>query len=123
MVGLSYFLDTYAIIEIIKGNLNYARFIGETSFTSVFKLYELYYLLLKDYGKDIAEKEFIKFKQNVIKISDESIFRASQFRLENIKKHYSYTDCFGYVLSLENDFIFLTGDDAFKGLKNVEFVK
>ena len=123
MERLNYYLDTYAIIEIIKGNANYAKFLTGNFFTSVFNLYELYYLLLRDFNREIAERQFLRFKQNAIKISDIAIFNASEFRLKNVKKHYSYTDALGYSLSLENDFLFLTGDDAFKGLKNVEFAK
>ena len=123
MERLNYYLDTYAIIEIIKGSGSYAKFLTGNFFTSVFNLYELYYLLLRDFNKEIAKKQFLRFKQNIIKISDDTIFNASEFRLRNERKHYSYTDALGYSLSIENNFLFLTGDDAFKSLKNVEFVK
>ena len=35
----------------------------------------------------------------------------------------SYTDVVGYTLSRSLGFKFLTGDEAFRNLENVEFVK
>ena len=46
-------------------------------------------------------------------------------RLELRKKKLdlSYADAIGYVVSLRLMLMFLTGDDAFKNLEKVEFVK
>ncbi len=124
MERLKYFLDTYAMIEISKGSKEYKKYIGLQLFTSVFNLYELYFLLLRDFNdEELARKQFLRFKEISIKVTDESIFNASKFRVNNLKKHFSYADAIGYILSLENGCIFLTGDDAFKSLKNVLFVK
>ena len=35
----------------------------------------------------------------------------------------SYVDCIGYVVALEKNVLFLTGEKHFKELKNVEFVR
>ena len=45
-----YFMDTYALIEITKGNKNYEKFIDMPLSTSVLNLYELYYILLRDFN-------------------------------------------------------------------------
>ena len=58
---MRYFLDTYAIIEIIKGNTNYKKFLNEELFTSIFNLYEFYYTSLRDYGESDAKKFFFQF--------------------------------------------------------------
>ena len=120
---MSYFLDTYAIIEIANGNPEYIKYLKEKLFTSLYNLYELYFNLLKNYDEDIARKIFYQFKANVIQIRDEHIFKASKFKLNNIKKGLSYVDCLGYIMSLEYKLKFLTGDKEFENLKNVEFVK
>ena len=45
------------------------------------------------------------------------------FRLLNKKRKLSYVDCLGYILAGMNGAKFLTGDNQFKDLQNVEFVK
>ncbi|MEK6873548.1 MAG: PIN domain-containing protein [Nanoarchaeota archaeon] len=120
---IGYFADTYALIEIIKGNKNYQRFLNKSLFTSIFNLYELYYSLLRDYNEIQAKQFFFYFKKNLIKYSDNSIFSASKFKLDKHKRGISYTDALGYSIASENNLKFLTGDKEFKGLNNVEFVK
>ena len=120
---MKYFLDTYAMVEIIKGNKNYAKYLDEVFFTNILNLYELYYTLLKDYSKEEAMRYFLHFRGFVIGISDGYIFKASEFRLENKKTDISYADCLGYIMALENNMKFLTGDKEFRDKVNVEFVK
>ena len=120
---MSYFLDTYAIIEIIKGNQNYKKFTSEKIYTSIFNLYELYYCLLKDYSELIALKNFEQFKNIIISIKEENIFEASKFKLNHKKQRLSYIDALGYTIAIQNNLKFLTGDKEFENLKNVEFVK
>jgi len=118
-----YYLDTYAIIEIIKGKESYKKFSSLRLYTSIFNLYELYYSLLRDFGEEIAKKYFLYFKKNMVLINDEYIFAASKFKLKYVKKCLSYADCLGYIIALKNDMKFLTGDKEFEDLENVEFVK
>lgn len=120
---IGYFADTYALIEIIKGNKNYLKFVNKSIFTSVFNLYELYYILLRDFNEIQAKHYFLYFKKNLIKFTDNSIFLASKFKLDMNKREVSYTDSLGYCIAIENQLKFLTGDKEFKDLKNVEFVK
>ena len=44
-------------------------------------------------------------------------------KLKHRKKKISYVDALGYKLALENNALFLTGDNAFKDVSHVEFVK
>ncbi len=39
------------------------------------------------------------------------------------KRHMSYTDCLAYVLAREHGHKVLTGDEYFRGLEHVVFVK
>jgi len=120
---MRYFLDTYAMVEIINGNKNYFKYLNDELFTSIINLYELYYNLLKEKGKEIAKSYFMQYKDFIVKYTDEDIFEASEFKLKNRKNNISYADALGYSISLSNNMIFLTGDKEFKGLHNVEFVK
>ncbi|MBL7148226.1 MAG: PIN domain-containing protein [Nanoarchaeota archaeon] len=119
----NYFLDTYALIEIVKGNKNYQKFLDSEIFISIFNLYEFHFSLLRDYNEQTAKKFFNQFKNKVLKIKDEYIFGASKFKLQNRKQKLSYADCLGYMMALNNNMKFLTGDKEFENLKNVEFVK
>lgn len=119
----SYFLDTYALIEIIKGNKNYQKFLDSEFFTSILNLYELYYALLRDYNKQTAKKFFEQFRNNILQIKDEYIFEASTFKYKNRKQRLSYADCLGYAIALKYNMKFLTGDKEFKNMENVEFAK
>ena len=119
----SYFLDTYALIEIIKGNESYNKILGEKLFTSLFNLYELYYSLLRDYNEETARRYFFQFKEIIIPMKDSYIFSASAFKLKNKKSKFSYADCLGYNMALENNMKFATGDKAFKGFDGVVYLK
>ena len=118
-----YFLDTYALIEIILGNTKYRRFLESELYTSVFNLYELYYNILRDFNEEMARKYFFQFKQILFKFGDEQIFLASKFKLENKRKKLSYADCLGYIIAQSNNMKFLTGDKEFEETEGVEFVR
>ena len=120
---MNYFLDTYALIEIAKGNINYKKYLEFEFFTSIFNLYEFYFSLLRDFNEEIARKFFEQFKDRILDIKDEHIFKASQFKVDNAKKKVSYADCLGYAMALIYGIKFLTGDKEFEKLDNVEFVK
>lgn len=118
---MKFFLDTYALVEIIKGNKNYKRYLEAELFTSILNLYELFYNLLKDYDEDKAKIFYYDYIDILIAIKDEYIFEASKIKLE--KKKVSYTDALGYAISLKEGMKFLTGDKEFENLRDVEFVK
>src|SRR3989344_4324895 len=118
-----YFFDTYAFMEIIKGNKSYEGFLNSDFRTTLLNLYELYYNLLKDYGEETAKKYFRNFFPFVIEIKNEYIFEASKFKLNHKKTNISYVDALGYSLSKIEDYKFLTGDKEFENMPNVEFVK
>ena len=120
---MKYFVDTYAFMEIIKGNSHYLRYVEEELFTSIFNLFELYYNLLEDFGQEVAQKYFYEFYDLVLPLNDSDIFLASTIKLKYKKMHISYTDALGYAISLQQQMKFLTGDKEFEHLENVEFVK
>ncbi|OGM02548.1 hypothetical protein A3K72_01965 [Candidatus Woesearchaeota archaeon RBG_13_36_6] len=119
----AFFADTYALIELLGGNQNYKPYLDCILITSRFNLVELYYYLLKDHGKKIADKYLELYSKIVVPITLNSIKRGMDFKLKHKKSKLSYADCVGYVIALEFGIKFLTGDNKFEGLANVEFVK
>ena len=120
---MKYFFDSYAIVELIKGNPNYARYTQEEVTLTIFNLAEIYWVALNRLGEEAAEEVYNQYKPSVIDIDDDIIKRAVKFRKQHKNKNLSYTDCIGYVYSLKNNMVFLTGDSAFEDFENVEFVK
>ena len=118
-----FFWDSYAVIETIKGNSNYNPYIDEEVIITIFNLTEIYFSALKDLGETIAEKIYQQYSPSVTEVSETVLKKAMKFKLKNKDKNFSYTDCIGYLYATENDMVFLTGDEAFENLENVEFVK
>lgn len=119
-----YFFDTYSIIELVNGNLNYEKFSEGTIITSTLNLSEFYYALLRAHNEQTANYWINKLKfhlVNIIKLED--AIEASKFRFKYKKEKLSFIDCIGYVLAKKLDIKFLTGDEKFKNKENVEFVK
>lgn len=124
MNNKKYFLDTYAIIEHLEGNPKYSEFNSENSVTSVFNILEFCYYLEKSfYNEERARSVAMIFFNVCIDIDFEAIFEASRFRWENKKLKLSYTDCMGYALAKRNGLQFVTGDEPFKSIEGVKFVK
>lgn len=115
--------DTYALIELLGGNLNYKPYLNHILITTQFNLMELYYHFLQDYGIETADKYLDIYSKFVVPITDTSIRTAMEFKLKHKKEKLSYADCIGYALSLEWSIKFLTGDQKFETKENVEFVK
>lgn len=120
---MKFFLDTYALIEIVRGNKYYKKYLDYDLYTTIFNLYEFYYNLLKSYDEENAKNIFYKFYPFLIQIENKHIFSASRLKLEYKKFDISYTDALGYAIAKENQMKFLTGDKEFKNMPNVEFVK
>ncbi len=118
---MKFFLDTYALVEITKGNKNYQKYINHELFTSIINLYELFYNLLKSYDEDKAKEIYYHYIDSIIQIKDEHVFEASKLKLK--MKDISYADALGYAISLKENIKFLTGDKEFRNMDNVEFIK
>jgi len=118
-----YFYDSYALIEIFKGNLNYERFGEHTIYTSMMNFYGVYYSILKEFNEKMAENWRKQLDPVIIEITEDDVVEASKFRFKNIKEKLSYIDCLGYIIALRNKIKFLTGDEKFRDMKNAEFVK
>ena len=122
-----YYADTYALVEILKGNPAYERYASEELVTSEFNLLELAYALTRDYGREKAVEilRMVRAFITIIQASDEDYVEASTLRIKLRKqgRNLSLIDALGYVLARRLGIPFLTGDREFKGLDGVEYVK
>ena len=126
LLNKTYFFDSYALIEINKGNNNYNKYKYVRVVTTLLNLMEFYYALLKLIDKEIANIKFQGYLINCIEIKPEIIREATEFRYDfnqKAKFKISYIDAIGYIFAKKLNIKFLTGDQAFKNLDNVEYVK
>jgi len=114
---------TYAIIELIRGSLQYDRFKEMPIVTSVYNIGELYLIYLREEGKEIADKWFSRFNCELLEINPQIMVDSIYFRYIHRKRNISLADSIGYQLALKHNLKFLTGDKEFENMPNVEFVK
>lgn len=120
----TYFFDTYAFFEILKGNPGYANYRNKVgTITTKMNLMELHYGTLISNGEEFADKYYDKYEKFVVAFDSDAVKNASKFRAFHKKMKFSYIDCLGYTIAKSRNVRFLTGDRAFAGMENVEFVK
>ena len=117
------FFGTYAIMEIFKGNKDYKIYLDNNIVLTKLNLFELYYNLYREYGESTAKKELERYSSFVIDFDKQIITDAAKLKFIFKKQKMSMVDCIGYIIAKKLDIKFLTGDEQFKYLPNVEFVK
>ncbi len=115
------FFDTYALIAVKNRKKSYDKFVDVVGVTTVFNLCEYAWLLRRELDKKIVFLEIIKVDPLLVDVDVEIVANAVEIRLKN--KNMSMPDAIGYATSLFLKIPFVTGDDDFKGLPNVVFVK
>ncbi|MFH1073313.1 MAG: PIN domain-containing protein [Nanoarchaeota archaeon] len=118
-----YFFDTYAIIEIMNGNPKYEPYSLKSGKTAYVNAIELFYSVLKDQGVENAREALAAIMPLLMDADIDDIEPAMLFRHKHRDKNLSYTDCLGYILAKKHNMKFLTGDEKFKDVLNVEFVR
>ncbi|MBI4981341.1 PIN domain-containing protein [Candidatus Woesearchaeota archaeon] len=118
-----YLFDSYALIELVKANPKYISYLDSQITITIFNLVEFTYSILQDYGENKAKELCLKFKECVIDVDEETLLEALKFRKEHHRRGLSYADCIGYICAKSSNLLFLTGDEQFRDLPNVEFVK
>jgi len=116
-----FFFDTYAFFEIIRGNKDYEKYKEVMALTSIFNIAELSYCLRKEFDKKIADKYTDRYSLFMIDATANDIKDAVDIKIKN--KKMSMPDVVGYVLAKRLKIRFLTGDEHFRSLPNVEFIK
>ena len=106
------------IISHQLGNAKFYQII-----TSLLNIGELYLYFTRNYGEKEAINQIGKISFKILEITKEDIIQSCKFKLEHQSKKFSWADCVGYTLSNKFNLKFLTGDEEFKGLNNVEYVK
>ncbi len=119
----TYFFDTYALIEIIKGNSNYKHYHAVSIILTKFNLIELHYSLLRQVSRHFADSVVDEFSNYVVDVEIDSIKEASMFKRQHKKEKLSLPDAVGYIVAKKLGIKFLTGDKQFENKENVEFVK
>ena len=123
----SYFYDSYALIEYLNGNKNYRIYFedGDGILTKL-NLMEVYYKVLAASGNGAAKTVINAFSRYLVDFDLLAIEEAMKLRFSLKNKSHldiSYADALGYYLAKHHGLRFLTGDNAFKSLENVEFVR
>lgn len=127
-----YLIDTYALIEwLVQGNDNYKKYFEsmdkEGGFLTELTVLEFYYTVFHRLGKEKGDEalDIILGNNKVIDLTLGMIKEAAIFRslMINKKKNLSYADSVNYVAAKTLKVKLLTGDNDFKNVENVEFVK
>ncbi len=117
----TYFFDTYAFFEVIKGNPGYNRFRQSKIITTVVNLAELGFGIRQNYPELDPEAHVKKHASLITEITAEDAIHAPKLKFENRKL--SLADALGYTVAKRLQIPFVTGDKEFRHMKNVEFVK
>jgi hypothetical protein len=121
-----FFLDSYAIIEMARGNPAYRPYTKVPSVTSRSNLLEMFYILAQADEEALAQAALQALGPHSIELSVDLVPVVAEFRLRHLGstgRRFSYADAFGYVYARENGFEFLTGAHEFEGLPGVRFVR
>ena len=116
-----YFFDTYAFFEVIRGNPRYLQYVDAHVITTIFNLAELNYNLKKEKSKKIADDCTEKYKPYLVEVTLEDLKDAMDLKIKH--KNLSIPDAIGYTVAKKHNIKFLTGDEGFRNMDNVEFVK
>lgn len=120
----SYFFDTYALIELGKASPNYQRYLrGAKVLTNKLNLMELAYYLKRENRDSEVAAMFSSLSRYHVEATDSAFLSAAAMKFRYRKRRLSYIDCIGYAIAKENGAKFLTGDEKFGDIENVEFVK
>ena len=122
---MKFFFDTYALLEIFYGNEVYRKYLDAEVVTTKLNLMEIYDHLSREQGGDIADQYYGETVGYAVDFDDRDIKEGMKFRLKMKKEgeNLSYVDALGYVISERFRIKFLTGDNVFEGIDNVEYVR
>ncbi len=119
----SLFFDTYAFLEILKGNENYEKYSDVVVVATKLNLFELYLKIMREESEENADKVFEKYYPFTKDFDGNVIKEAVKLKMQINKRDISMTDCIGYCFSKQLGIKFLTGDKVFENMDDVEFAK
>ena len=119
-----FYFDTYALVEISKGNPKYAPYKeGIRVLLNKLNILEFSYFLIREGKGDEVKKVFDEFSRFNVDYNDEILIKAAEMKFKFVKQKISFIDCICYLIAKKNNAKFLTGDEHFRNKDNVEFVK
>lgn len=120
----AFYFDTYALVEITLGAEKYLKFReGVGILTNKLNLMELAYFMLRIKHEDKIDAVLRVYLRYNVEPSFNAMIEAVKMKFLHRKQKLSYIDCLGYMIARENNIKFLTGDEKFRNMDNVEFVK
>lgn len=95
---LTFFFDSYALIEIYEKNSNYEKYSKAKAVTTYFQAYEVYHILIRNGYTKEKISDFFEFLQTFcIELKFDWIPKSVEFRRKYKKRELSYSDCIGYI--------------------------
>ena len=119
----AYFFDSYAIIEVLRAGENYRQYFDAYVITTKLNLFEVAHALTKNGAFKEAEIMLDQYHAALVDFNKQVIKEAVLLKIEYKKRKLSMADCIGYVTAKHLQVRFLTGDNGFRDMENVEFVK
>ncbi|MBD3313651.1 PIN domain-containing protein [Candidatus Woesearchaeota archaeon] len=118
-----FFFDSYAVIEILKGNPDYQPYTECNILLTKLNLFEVHYNLMRGSSEKEAATFLKKYSKFAVDFDENIIREASRLKLDNRKRNISMADCIGFMVAKRLGIKFLTGDKEFENVPGVEFVK
>ena len=120
----AYYFDTYALIEIGKGSPAYQRYKEDIKLVlHKLNIVELCYFLLREKRGHEMKACYAQLSKFHNEPPDDVYEDTSKMKYHYKERRLSYIDCLGYCMARHLNIKFLTGDEKFKDLPGVEFVK
>jgi PIN domain. len=122
----SFFADSYAIIEILKGNERFLPYMTGHLVTTEFNICEVAFAVCRDYPEKTRQvMARVRKMVALMPTTDEDYCEGAAMRRKTTRtgKKLSTIDCVGYAVSCRQKIPFLTGDREFEDLDNVEFAR
>jgi predicted nucleic acid-binding protein len=121
-----FFADSYAIIEILKGNEHYRKYQTDHLIATEFNICEVAFAVCRDYpDKTHSVMALVRKMVSLEPATDEDYCSAAAMRRTTTStgKKFSTIDCVGYSVARRLEIPFLTGDREFEDIDNVVFVR
>lgn len=122
----SFFADSYALIEMLKGNEHYRSFQSERLITTEFNICEVGFAVCRNYPTNAPQ--VLNTVRKLITLTatcNEDYCSGAAWKKEaSVQgKKLSTIDCVGYSVANRLRIPFLTGDREFADMTNVHFVR
>ncbi len=117
------YLDTYALMEIYRGNESYLSLLENSYIVCELTLCEYYAVLFREEGEKVAQAWYDKFIPFVQPTPLSVLRDGIMYRMENKVLNLSLFDAIGYQHALSKHGAFVTGDKSFEKLPHVKYVK